>query len=311
MSPSSPTTAPSPITAPAPAAAPERTRTRPGRRGVALLLAGVAVVLAACLPPSPASDNALRSLNAHRATAGVPAAGYDSGASWGAQLHADYLQHHQLNATTAHSERRGQAGYTDAGAAAAKKSVVSGWPKGSTGPQAVTSLMTAPFHGLWLVHPDLQRVGWGESHGRQGARFVMDVYTGNPQHRHKPSRTVTFPGHGRTSTLKEISRKEWPNPLAPCPGFSHPAGGPVMAMFDRAPRITSVTLQREGAPVEICWYDEHRYRNADKHQQDTARSTLGRLNAVIIIGKGALAPGNYQATVVNHGRPFTWHFTIR
>src|SRR5690606_34039167 len=90
-------------------------------------------------PPGP-GDNATAELNHWRATAGVGAVSLSVAASHGAQLHANFLQHHKLDAYTAHSEKPGQTGYTPEGDAAANRSVVTGWPAGATGPAAVRGL---------------------------------------------------------------------------------------------------------------------------------------------------------------------------
>lgn len=249
-------------------------------------------------------------LNHWRAIAGVGPVQYNPTASWGAQLHANYLQHHTLNATTAHDEKPGQAGYTPEGRTAAQRSVVAGYPTGTGSGTVVEGLISAPLHALGMLHPELRSVGWGASEGPQGARFVMDVTSGRGAN-WAPSRTVTFPGNGSTSTLRTLSNQEWPNPLSPCAGYKHPVGMAVIAMFPQRSGVAMASLTHQGSPVEICWYNHSRYTNPDTHSQNMGSVALARQNAVLMIPRHPLQPGTYQATVQRDSGTHTWQFTIR
>jgi hypothetical protein len=107
---------------------------------------------------------------------------------------------------------------------------------------------------------------------------------------------------------------ETPNPLQSCPGYTAPAGLPVVVQYgagDRTPQVTGHGLSTDGRPLEHCVFSETSYRNSDASQQELGRQILGMRDAVVLVPREPLRPTTtYRVSLTVDGRTDTWSFTV-
>jgi uncharacterized protein YkwD len=263
------------------------------------------------LQTSPTSQIWLDTLNAYRSNVGLPAVAYDSLLQNGVDLHAKYLA---VTGAIAHSEDPANPLFTESGAKAASQSLVGGWAgRDRTDREVIEDWIIAPFHATHIFEPRLQRAALGVNRNEPGAALnvaaVLNIIGGiGPKT--KVSEPIVFPGRG-TSIPLTIFRTETPDPLTHCPGFTAPAGLPLMAMFPTMPDNVTASLATGGAPVETCTIDAN-YNNPDPERQNVGRTLLAQKHMVIVIPRAPLVAGTeYEATVTG-GQAGTvkWKFSI-
>jgi len=256
----------------------------------------------------------IEAINFYRGLVGVPAAPENATLSADDAKHAEYMV---LNGFIGHTEDPTKPGYTPEGAMAAMNSDVAV----STAPNlpdtwAVDILMSGPFHSIGIIDPLLQETGFGIAHatsGRFQSAAAIDVLssrlTSLPAGLQYP---IFLPAEGKTLPLTVYAGNEAPDPLTACPGYAAPNGFPLEAQLAATPMISSHTLMRGGTLLDHCLFDETSYVNPDASLQQLGRAVLGNggRHAVVIIAKQQLAPGDYTASITDHGQTLTWHFTV-
>ena len=221
-----------------------RGRGRRARLGAVAAFAGlIGATSVATTGPSGAKAGDpgwLQVVNAYRTSTGLPPVVEDPSHSAGVAKHAVYLA---MTGSMIHGESAASPFYSSEGAASAAKSVLGGY-SGSirSDRDLIDGWMTAPFHALHFLEPRLQSVAFAASRGLPGAALdtaaVLDVVSGVGS-RVVADRAVTFPAAGSTTPLTTFVT-ETPNPLTVCPGYSAPAGLPLIAMFTSPPGVVAM-----------------------------------------------------------------------
>jgi uncharacterized protein YkwD len=269
-----------------------------------LALSGVAQVRLVLAP----EQSALAQLNFHRARAAVPPVILDPALSVGAALHANYLvvnrTQPQVQGLGGHNEDPALPGYTPEGAASGARSNLS---RGSHGAQeAVDNLIAVPYHRIPMLHPQLDRIGYGLASDTSGSTpfnaHVIDVLSrGGPF----SSAPVRYPAAGETEVTLDFPG-ESPDPLPP--GASPAAGYTVTLQFpSSSTSVRGVTASlRDGAGSVVAVYLST--------PESPARTDFPQQNTIFMIPTTLLRPSTtYSASVaaVVDGATFTsqWSFT--
>ncbi len=293
--------------------------------GVALPAAGGAPLPAAQTPSASSSlylpylhrpaPDWLRYLNGFRAQAGLLGLMEEPAWSYGNELHARYMV---KNDVLTHSEDPNNPWYTPEGAAAGQSSnLVASTMTQTTYLDAFDLWMAAPFHALGLLDPRLQRTGYGEYREADGGIEMaagVDVLRGRlpsvPDYVQYP---ILWPGDGTTVHLTSYVT-ELPDPLTSCPGYTAPAGLPLLVQVGNGtvtPTVTASSFAQGNTPLEHCVFDETSYVNPDPDLQTLGRLILSTRDAVVLIPRQPLQPGaTYTASLTVNGRTYTWSFSV-
>ena len=256
----------------------------------------------------------LARVNYYRSTASLPSVVEDPALSLAVSRHAHYMVKHGV---VKHSEHPGERWATPEGAAAAAASNLAGsTSQAETDEWAVDLWMQAPFHALGILDPALERVGYAIDHegrGRIQTAAGLDVLHGRAAEAHA-AYPITWPANGATIPITtHIS--EYPDPLASCPGYSAPAGLPLIVQMGSGlgvPRVTGSWITDGERWLEHCTFDESTYRNRDAAQQTLGRSILAARDAIVLIPRAPLRNGvSYRAGVDVDGRVVDWRFSVR
>ena len=232
----------------------------------------------------------------------------------GAYKHAIYMV---KNDYIGHTEDVHNEWYTLQGLAAAQASNVAASRDVSRGHQyALDSWMQAPFHALGILDPHLRQVGYGaysDADGGYQMAAAFDVVRGRSTSPPSVQFPIKWPADGMTVPLR-LHWGEDPNPLTSCPGYSAPAGLPIILQVgpgNLIPTVTAHSFTRGGTPLEHCLFDETSYVNPDANQQSLGRGILDDRDAVVIIPRDALEPGeHYTVSVSIDGTTHTWSFSV-
>ena len=253
-------------------------------------------------PFIPAAADWLSTVNYYRAMAGVGAVVEDPALSPGAYNHSCYML---LNDIT-HDELPGAPGYTSSGDAAGNASNVAvSSATGLTNRSFVELWITAPFHAIGILRPNLERAGYGQCENPNTARWrsgaTLNVLSGlGPQQ--GLANPILFPGNGTVTSLTNFIA-ESPNPVEMCGWGNTGAGLPVIAMmpegFNSNP---TTTMTGPDGPVTTCVLSAN-------NTSGTARDILQGNNAVVVMPRSKLSPGVYSVTVSTSARTVSWSFT--
>lgn len=266
-------------------------------------------------PIALTGPNWLRYANQFRLQAGLPPVTENAAWSEGSANHSLYMV---LNSDASHNESKNQIGYTESGAAAGQNGniAVSGsagvgytWP--------IDYWMSASFHALPLLDPELQMVGYGDFRDASssfGMAATMDVKRGIRGLPADIQFPITFPKDGGQTWVTTFNLPEFPNSIASCPGFSQPTGAPIILQIgsgDQVPRVTSTELKRGDTPVPHCSFSETTYTNPNSYWQGVGRLILDVRDAIVIVPRSPLVVGQtYTVTVNTNGQAITWQFDV-
>ncbi len=269
------------------------------------------------IPVAPVAEDWLGYLNQFREIAGLHPFVEDSALSSGAESHARYMVVNDR--PIAHSEARSNLLYSDVGHHAAENGNIFATSQVQAYHEwGVNFWISAPFHLMGIIDPELETVGYGQ-HNQTAGTFrmaaVLDVGTERGNSSVDVEYPIFFPGDGQETRVVRRSLFEWPDPLTPCPGYSVPTGAAVVLQIgdgSLTPNVTGHLLLRDGAPTSSCVYDETSYVNPDIYAQNVGRSILDIRDAIVLIPKKPLE-GNvtYTATITTNGETYTWNFTAR
>ncbi|MFZ0890219.1 MAG: CAP domain-containing protein [Candidatus Binataceae bacterium] len=288
----------------------------------------------------------LARLNAYRQTAGLSAIKEDSPLSNGDFKHSRYLVKNQMVdpglGARMHDEDPDNPWYTPEGRQAGQTSdVIPPSRAGLSDDEAIDGWLSAPFHALPMLDPDLQQAGYGsfcenglcaatlnvgrdERWARDAARRRLhfdperqahdnpNVYFVAPPERRFPT-PIEFPPDGFTITKSRFEGNEWPNPLAACPGYTPPTGFPVVVSFGSSfvPEVTDHSIKRDSEALEHCLVSADTYSNTDESQQRAARDSLRLYGAVFLIARDPFVPGStYTVSVARDRQVYSWSFKV-
>jgi uncharacterized protein YkwD len=264
-------------------------------------------------PPPP--GDWLAYTNYYRALADLSPVTERPELSDGAWLHARYMVKNDL---IEHSETVGNPWYSDEGhAAAGSSNLAVSTIESTTDEWAIDTWMQAPFHAVGILDPRLVEVGYGsyrEADGGFQMGAALDVISGRV---FTATAGITFPiewpGDGMTVPLT-LHWGETPSPLTSCPGYSEPAGLPIILQLGRGeltPDMTGHSFTRGGTPLEHCVFDETSYSNPDSGDQDLGRLILDGRDAIVLIPREPLEAGeSYTASITVDAVTHTWSFAV-
>lgn len=258
--------------------------------------------------PPPEGDDWLSYLNWLRAIASLPPLTENATWSAGCLNHSIYTVR---NDEISHSEDPSRAWYTPEGDEAAQNSNVA--VSSSTNYSAKDAMdrwMVGPFHGIAMIDPQLQQVGFGlhtEADGGWQGAATLDVLRGRGSIPESVTFPVLFPGNGKEMPYTRFNGGESPNPLSSCSGYEVPSGPPLMVQLETTPQVTAYSLSKDGVALDMCVFDETSYVGDN---QNTARSILGMRHAVVLMPREPLTAGTYTASLTTNGQTHTWSFTV-
>ncbi|MFZ0548266.1 MAG: hypothetical protein WAM60_22660, partial [Candidatus Promineifilaceae bacterium] len=188
---------------------------------------------------------------------------------------------------------------------------------------AINYWMSAPFHALPMLDPELTEVGFGDylnssgsSVGTQGIVYgaTLDVQRGLVQNANVAVQfPLFFPPDGGETWVLSHSLFEYPNLVTSCPGYSRPTGPPVIIQTgfgSGRPNVNSFVFSENGNAVPSCMFHEGSYSNPNPTTQEIGRKILDDRDAIIIVPQNPLKIGNsYEVTVTISGVPYTAQFT--
>jgi len=270
----------------------------------------------ATIPPPPQPEW-LSFLNRFRAMAGLPPVLDYEPYNLGSELHSRYMVAN--DEAIAHSEDPTNPYFDPAGDLAAKNGNL--FATSQTEANYIWSInfwASAPFHLIDMLKPNLNNVGYGdyiEAGGDVAMASVLDIGS-DPGGQNGLTYPILFPGPGSRTWVVRHSLYEWPDPLASCPGYSRPAGAPIVLFLgngNRIPHVENFRLAMGDTPLEACIFDQTNYSNPDSWAQKTGRQILSHNNAVVIMPRHPLAADEtYTVQVTANGETTTWQFeTIR
>jgi hypothetical protein len=251
-------------------------------------------------------------LNNARAQAGLPAVMENPDWTPGAVAHSKYMVKYD---TVTHFEIAGNPFYTAEGDAAGRAGNIglNGSPTISDA-DLVKEFFPRPFHMLAFLNPNLLLTALGSyREGKTGVTIDVNRGATGPAPDSLP-RPLVWPGNGSTVDLTAYPGQESLDPLASCPGYSAPAGLPIL-VFTGTPNLAqqavSTAITRGGAQVEHCWFDGFTYTNGVFADQENARASLLNQNAVVIVPRSPLQKGaTYSVSVNIAGKTTSWSFSI-
>jgi hypothetical protein len=270
--------------------------------------------------PTPVfADNWLSYINYLRLSGGLP--GVTSNATWsdGCWLHSRYMV---KNDDMSHSEDPANEWYTSEGnEAAGESNVMVSSSANSTDKYAIDLWMSGPFHGVRILDPQLEMVGFGsyrEPIGKWQMGASLDVSRGRTSVE-PPAGTypVMWPGDGQSTGILSYHGTEWPDPLTSCPGITadywNPSGPPIYLQIGSGgltPNVSMTSLRQGDNQLEHCVFDENSYTNPDNNTQTIGRGILDTRDAVIIMPKAPFEAGKtYTVSITSNGNTHEWSFT--
>jgi uncharacterized protein YkwD len=258
-------------------------------------------------------------LNLFREMGNLPHLQSEDPLSEGSQLHSRYMV--MLDQPIAHEEDPYKDPYKDLytspGDNAARNSNIFATTQVEADYKwGVNFWMSAPFHLVPLIDPELKTVGFGNFNKEVGTftmAAVMDVMTEEKAPDHGTNYPIYFPADGGVTWIVRHSMYEWPDPMESCPGYVRPMGPPfVLQLGDgsKTPRVTSHRVMKGDIVLESCMFSETSYVNSDAFAQSTGRTILDERDAIVIMPRLPLEMGQtYTVEVMADGQPYIWSFS--
>lgn len=264
--------------------------------------------------PEPLYAAWLGYLNRFREMSGVAPLGEQAALNLGSRLHSQYMVVNDPN--TFHDQNPNLPFYDPAGAKAAENGNV-----------FVTSMIeadyewginfwvSAPFHLVPMIAPRLGSVGYGD-YSESGPGYNMAAVLDVRSERNVGVGDVTyplfFPKDGSTTWIGVHKLFEYPDPLSSCPGYSRPAGAPIVVQLGSGiltPKVGTTTLLMGDTPVEICVFDETNYHSPNAWEEKGGRLILNAQDAVVIMPRQPLiADKTYTVQMEANGIRYQWSF---
>lgn len=265
-------------------------------------------------PPTypPAGSPPVAYVNFYRATANLPPVLENTEWSTGNWFHARYSV---KNNALVHVEDPANAWYTDAGnAAAAVSNQVGSHRVADTDEWAIATWMQAAFHAVGILDPALLTIGFGSYRETTSAGMQMaaglDILRGRGAIPAGVQLPVLWPGEGMAVPVgRQIG--ETPDPLTSCPGYSSPAGLPIVVIYGggATPAISAHSFSEGAIALDHCVMDGNSYVNPQPALQELGQGILRARGAVIIIPRLPLVDGRtYTVSLTANGTPLTWSF---
>lgn len=205
--------------------------------------------------PRPRVEDVVSALNQSRLKAGVGPVRTVPAFCKACDLHALYLAKNESHGLSGHDEDPKGVGYTEEGARAGKRSVISPFAPHESPAGAIESLMATLYHRIALLNPSISGIGVGWANRPDGLGFLV-VDVGNSDGPADPKLfPIVYPVNGQEEVPLEfgLGARESPNPL---PEPDAVGGYPITIQIpERAGRSCDVeVLMTEGdVPVQF-WF---------------------------------------------------------
>lgn len=260
--------------------------------------------------PPPEDPTWLEYINYFRSQAGLARVADNSAWSQGDWLHARYMV---KNDYIGHSEDPGNLWFTVEGDLAARTSnLLASSSHSASDLAAIDGWMRAPFHALGILDPQLFEVGFGSFREQDGGFQMaagLDVLRGQQDLSPTFPFPIAWPGEGTSVVLTSLSG-EYPDPLSSCPGFTAPAGLPIILQLGAGaitPQVASHSFKRGDQELPHCVFDESTYQNPDPSAGSLGRAILNSRDAVVLIPRDPLNPGStYTVSITVNGVTYQW-----
>lgn len=255
----------------------------------------------------------LQYANLFRASAGVPPLLENTRWSLDASQHSRYMVY---TGDLGHNEDPASAYYSAAGQIAGENgNIAAGYIGSDPYEWAINYWMSAPFHAVPLLDPQLAATGFAEyrdAAGPQPLAATMDVARGLVLLPDSVSFPIMYPGNGQRTWVLRYSLPEFPEALSTCPGYQQPTGAPIILQIGdgrEVPRVSAVALYRDGEYLAHCWFDETTFTHPNEFRQRSARTILDQRDAIVVIPQQPLLPDStYSVRVDVNGQVYTWSF---
>ncbi len=254
-------------------------------------------------------------LNLFREMGGLSPLGQTDPLTFGSQWHSRYMVVN--DEPIAHSEDQNNVLFDEAGDRAARNgNIFATTQLEADQAWAINFWISAPFHLVPILDPQLGAVGFGQSNEDVGTftmAAVLDVRSQLPEGQVEATYPIFFPGDGSETWIVRHSLFEWPDPMASCPGYRRPSGPAlVLQLGDGSitPNVSGHVVLMDGRQIESCLFDETSYSNPNAYAQSTGRTILDERDAVVIIPRQPLEGGRtYTVQVDANGQSYSWQFT--
>ena len=268
-------------------------------------------------PPTPTVEAVgtdwLRYLNLFRQQANLPPLLENTLWSLDDAQHSRYMTY---TGNLSHNEDAASQYYTKGGQAAAENgNIAAGFISSDPFKWAINYWMSAPFHALPIIDPQLATTGFAEYRDVSGAQpltATLDVKRGLGPLPDGVSYPIMFPRDGGLTWVLRYSLPEFPEALSTCAGYQQPTGAPIMLQIgdgSQVPNVTASALFRDGEPLAHCRFDETNFTHPNEFRQRTARLILDNRDAIIIIPQQPMLPDStYSVRVDANGQTYTWSF---
>ena len=256
-------------------------------------------------------------LNNFREMAELPRLVAEEPLSQGGELHSRYMV--LLDQPIAHKEDPGQELYTPQGDTSGRNSNIFATSQVEADYEwAINFWISAPFHQVPLIDPELTTVGFGNYNKEVGTfamAGVLDVLSdeGNPNH--GVDYPIMFPAQDSETWIVRHSMYEWPDPLTSCPGYQRPTGPPIVLQIgdgSKVPNVESYQISAGDVVLESCLLHETNYVNPDPYAQETGRIIFDERDAIVIMPRQPLErEKEHTVQIVANGVTYVWAFKTR
>lgn len=252
-------------------------------------------------------------LNRFREEGGVLPLADETVWSLGSEAHSRYTVKTDF---VTHSQDTTNPWYSQEGADAARNGNLAATVWFEAPPEwAIDYWITAPFHALPMLDPQLTSVGFGWYREQDGGIVFaanMDILRGLDQDLVDIEYPIMFPMDGGQTWVRQSVLFEWPDPMTACPGYVRPTGPPIMLQVGTGrgtPVIGGSSFRSGDQVLDHCVFGETNYVNPDPAAQQSGRRILDVRDAIVMIPRIPLTPDKeYTASIVVDGQQITWSF---
>jgi uncharacterized protein YkwD len=175
--------------------------------------------------------------------------------------------------------------------------------------------MSAPFHAIPILDPQLGTTGFAEYRDPTGVTQLaatLDVRRGLRAMPDGVTFPIMYPRDGGRTWVLRYSLPEFPEALSTCAGYQQPTGAPIILQLgdgSGTPQVTATSLFKDGEYLAHCRFDETNFTHPNEFRQRSARLILDNRDAVVIIPQEPLLPdATYSVRVDANGATYTWSF---
>jgi uncharacterized protein YkwD len=271
--------------------------------------------------PEPAASSTLEAvgtdwlqyLNIFRGEANLPHLLEEVTWSLDSAAHSRYMVY---TGNLSHSEDTDSPYFSRAGNTAAENgNIAAGYLGSDPFKWAFNYWMSAPFHAIPILDPQLRATGFAEHRDAAGIEEVaatLDVRRGLGSLPDDVTYPIIFPRDGGRTWVLRYSLPEFPAALSTCVGYQQPTGAPIILQIGdggEVPSVSASALYRDGEYLAHCRFDETNFTHPTEFWQNSARQILDQRDAIVLIPQQPLLPDStYSVRVDVNGATYAWSF---